>query len=262
MMTKTMSAISTDSLDNVLMTQNMSVTSTDSIDVYVTNVSQANNQLDETTVLPSQMSIESSLGCMDDSKLIKPVVQQDILVCHSDAKEMLEDENDEEISESTETDPTHPLTYRSQEDIPEENSEHSTKIDIDNARHRVGLKLIQSKACLITLLQPNDEGHLRDVEDWNFSSVATIDDKSFATLDEKSLPPDPSEESKLAEDSRQKAMIDELYRIKKKPKNNRKAAIDNDEEKPTDCFNTMMLQFFVKVFDQFSLNVLYNNKSF
>ena len=152
MMTKTMSAISTDSLDNVLMTQNMSVTSTDSIDVYVTNVSQANNQLDETTVLPSQMSIESSLGCMDDSKLRKPAVQQDILVCHSDAKEMLEDENDEEISESTETDPTHPLTYRSQEDIPEENSEHSTKIDVDNARHRVGLKFIQSKACLITLL--------------------------------------------------------------------------------------------------------------
>ena len=90
-------------------------------------------------------------------------------------------------------------------------------------------------------LQPTEEGNLRDIEDWNFSSVATIDDKS--------LPPEPLEESQLSADSRQKAMIDELYRIKKKPKDAKKAANDNDEEKPTDCFNTMMLQFFVKVFD-------------
>ena len=56
MMTKNMSAISTDSLDHVLMTQNMSVTSTDSLDHDVINISQANNQLDETTVLPAQVS--------------------------------------------------------------------------------------------------------------------------------------------------------------------------------------------------------------
>ena len=69
---------------------------------------------------------------MDDSKLIEPALQQDILVCKSDSKEILEDENDEEISESTETDPTHPLTYRSQDEI-NDNSEHSTNINSDTA---------------------------------------------------------------------------------------------------------------------------------
>ena len=82
----------------------------------------------------------------------------------------------------------------------------------------------------IIFAQPHDE-HLKQVEEWNFSSANTIDDRS------------------LIEDQRQKAAIDKMFKLKKKPKGQRMDELDHDDAGPTDCFNTVVLQFFVKVFD-------------
>ena len=79
---------------------------------------------------------------------MEPSLHQDILVCQSDSKEILEDENDEEISESTETDPTHPLTYRSQDEITD-NSEHSTNVD-PNTASKLKVSLIQLSVNIFT----------------------------------------------------------------------------------------------------------------
>ena len=84
------------------------------------------------------------------------------------------------------------------------------------------------------MFQGSQDDHLKDIEEWNFSSV---EDKSLAMTPEQ----------------RQQDMINNMFRINKKDKNARKNILKNgedDEEKSTsDCFNTMMLQFFVKVFD-------------
>ena len=69
------------------------------------------------------------------------------------------------------------------------------------------------------------------MEEWNFSSANTIDDRS------------------LIEDQRQKAAIDKMFKLKKKPKGQRMDDFDQDDAGPTDCFNTVVLQSFVKVFD-------------
>ena len=217
--------------------------------IYLSNMSQTNNQLDETTVLPSQVSLDVSIGCAESFENIidmsQPRVEQEILAAtanddheqhaanhetieasHDQDQDTLAATNDheplssikaddhdaevtEEISAATDTEPTHPLTART--------LDH----DEDHAEWSVDDK---------------DGGHLRDVDEWNFSSVATIDDHSITA------------------EERQQIIVDNLYRRKPKDKTKKKIknmnnSINQDEEKPTDCFNSLFLQFFVKVFD-------------
>lgn len=101
------------------------------------------------------------------------------------------------LPQDTDTEPTHPLTARSV-------SDHEDEHDIVN------------------------ESHLRDVEDWNFSSVATIDSHS------------------LTAEERQKIIIDNLYTRKEKEKPKKKIK-SSEDDKPTDCFNSLFLQLFDKV---------------
>ena len=83
-------------------------------------------------------------------------------------------------------------------------------------------------------LQEDTEGLLKDVEDWNFSSVMTLEDRS------------------LVEENRQKDMIDNIFKLKRKPKRSglsRMTDDDSEEGGSRDCFSTLFLQVFVKVFD-------------
>ena len=83
-------------------------------------------------------------------------------------------------------------------------------------------------------LQEDTEGLLKDVEEWNFSSVMTLEDRS------------------LVEENRQKDMIDNIFKLKRKPKRaglSRMTDDDSEEGGSRDCFSTLFLQVFVKVFD-------------
>ena len=176
---------------------------------YLGNMSQRNNQLDETTVMPSQVSLDVSIGCADSIENIidmnQPRMEQEILAATANDEDdhdkiVIEpDDVTEDNSAATDTEPTHPLTARSV-------SDHEDEHDIVN------------------------ESHLRDVEDWNFSSVATIDSHS------------------LTAEERQKIIIDNLYTRKEKEKPKKKIK-SSEDDKPTDCFNSLFLQLFVKVFD-------------
>merc|ERR1719323_1655616 len=113
-------------------------------------MSQTNNQLDETTVLPSQVSLDVSMGCAESFENIidmsQPRVEQEILAAtanddneqlaanretkeashdqdtlaatndHEPLSSIKADDHDaevtEEISAATDTEPTHPLTAR------------------------------------------------------------------------------------------------------------------------------------------------------
>ena len=82
--------------------------------------------------------------------------------------------------------------------------------------------------------QDDNEGLLKDVEEWNFSSVMTLEDRS------------------LVEENRQKDMIDNIFKLKRKPKRSglsRMTDDDSEEGGSRDCFSTLFLQVFVKVFD-------------
>ena len=82
--------------------------------------------------------------------------------------------------------------------------------------------------------QDDTEGLLKDVEEWNFSSVMTLDDRS------------------LVEEKKQKDMIDNIFKLKRKPKKaglSRMEDDDSEEGGSRDCFSSLFLQVFVKVFD-------------
>ena len=81
--------------------------------------------------------------------------------------------------------------------------------------------------------QDDTEGLLKDVEEWNFSSVMTLDDRS------------------LVEEKKQKDMIDNIFKLKRKPKKAGLSMEDDDSEEggSRDCFSSLFLQVFVKVFD-------------
>merc|ERR1740129_122638 len=115
----------------------------------------------------------------------------------------LHEESEEEESHGTETEPTtQPMTSHSEEE--ERREEEDT------------------------------EGLLKDVEEWNFSSVMTLDDRS------------------LVEEKKQKDMIDNIFKLKKKPKKaglSRMADDESEEGGSRDCFSSLFLQVFVKVFD-------------
>ena len=62
------------------------------------------------------------------------------------------------------------------------------------------------------------------------------------TLDDRSL----------VEEKKQKDMIDNIFKLKKKPKKaglSRTADDESEEGGSRDCFSTLFLQVFVKVFD-------------
>jgi len=115
----------------------------------------------------------------------------------------LHEESEEEESHGTETEPTtQPMTSHSEEE--ERREEEDT------------------------------EGLLKDVEEWNFSSVMTLDDRS------------------LVEEKKQKDMIDNIFKLKRKPKKaglSRMADDESEEGGSRDCFSSLFLQVFVKVFD-------------
>ena len=110
----------------------------------MTNVSQTNNQLDETLVLPPQVQLE----CLREHEA--PSERQTIklqLVGQAEEGSVPEEEKEEE-SHGTEV-TTHPLTARTLED--------RDSLDGDSI---------------------SQDERVRNIEDWNFSSVQTVDDKS------------------------------------------------------------------------------------
>merc|ERR1719362_2118746 len=115
----------------------------------------------------------------------------------------LQEESEEEESQGTETEPTtQPMTSRSEEEARRE--------------------------------EDDTEGLLKDVEEWNFSSVMTLDDRS------------------LVEEKKQKDMIDNIFKLQRKPKKaglSRMADDESEEGGSRDCFSSLFLQVFVKVFD-------------
>merc|ERR1719362_57945 len=131
--------------------------------------------------------------------------QQELDLDKNIGKDMgeLQVESEEEESQGTETEPTtQPMTSRSEEE--ERREEDDT------------------------------EGLLKDVEEWNFSSVMTLDDRS------------------LVEEKKQKDMIDNIFKLKRKPKKaglSRMADDESEEGGSRDCFSSLFLQVFVKVFD-------------
>merc|ERR1712045_667850 len=115
--------------------------------------------------------------------------------------DLQEESEEEEESQGTETEPTtQPMTSRSEDE--ERRDEDDT------------------------------EGLLKDVEEWNFSSVMTLDDRS------------------LVEEKKQKDMIDNIFKLKRKPKKaglSRMEDDDSEEGGSRDCFSSLFLQVFVKV---------------
>merc|ERR1719210_2382857 len=130
--------------------------------IYLSNMSQTNNQLDETTVLPSQVSLDVSIGCAESFENIidmsQPRVEQEILAAtanddheqHAANHETIEaihdqdqdtlssikaDDHDaevtEEISAATDTEPTHPLTARTLD----HDDDHEWSVDDKDGGH-------------------------------------------------------------------------------------------------------------------------------
>ena len=163
----------------------------------------------------------------------EPTVQQEILVTNEapERNEIVADENEEEEeSQATETEPTtHQLTHRSTEDDTEDKMDKWVSI---KSKPFPLFYFYDYPVYFTKYFQGSQDDHLKDIEEWNFSSV---EDKSLAVTPEQ----------------RQQEMINNMFRIKKKDKVRRNTVgNDEDDEKATsDCFNNMMLQFFVKVFD-------------
>merc|ERR1719471_2143189 len=161
----------------------------------MTNVSQTNNQLDETLVLPPQVQLE----CLREHE--EPSERQTIklqLVGQADTEGQTEDgsvpeEEKEEESHGTEVS-THPLTARTLED--------RDSLDGDSI---------------------SQDERVRNIEDWNFSSVQTVDDKSV-------------------DEDHQKQLIEKMFK-RQNPTN------DLEENNSSGCFSSWMLPLFVKVFD-------------
>ena len=191
-------------------TTNVSQAVNESTDfMNMTNVSQTNNQLDETLVLPPQVQLE----CLREHE--EPSERQTIklqLVGQADTEGQAEDgsvpeEEKEEESHGTEV-TTHPLTARTLED--------RDSLDGDSIQ---------------------DE-RVRNIEDWNFSSVQTVDDKSVDEV--RSSLSDEGSDS-LVQDH-QKQLIEKMFK-RQNPTN------DLEDNNSSGCFSSWMLPLFVKVFD-------------
>jgi len=319
---------------------NLSMTSRDSRDSVVdteevdfaANVSQTNNQLDETTVLPTQVQVDSPEYSLNETigNIIEPKIQHEILVASTKSDENMEESNEEntfqnedkdvtkpetedninvktvevteeppdidleknvvenigdiqgeskeEESQRTEIEPTQPMTnhYENEDSreagdtermdvaMPDSEANVSTNKVVTEERQEIDLdknigkdigelqEESEEEESQGTETEPttqpmtsrseeeerrdedDTEGLLKDVEEWNFSSVMTLDDRS------------------LVEEKKQKDMIDNIFKLKRKPKKaglSRMADDESEEGGSRDCFSSLFLQVFVKVFD-------------
>ena len=139
-----------DSLDTLTIT-NVSQAVNESLDTLnVTNVSQANNQLDETLVLPTRVPLVSLGGSEQPGLETSLLVGQPEAQAEPDVDSVQLDEKEtSEESQGTEA-TTHPLTERTLED--------RDSLDGDTF---------------------SQDERIKNIEDWNFSSVQTVDDKSI-----------------------------------------------------------------------------------
>ena len=195
-------------------TTNVSQAVNESTDfLNMTNVSQTNNQLDETLVLPPQVQLE----CLREHD--EPLERQTLklqLVGKAGTEDQAEDDSvpeDEkdggEESHGTEV-TTHPLTARTLED--------RDSLDGDSI---------------------SQDERVRNLEDWNFSSVQTVDDKSVDEV-RSSLSDEGSDN--LLQDH-QKQLIEKMFK-RQNPTNELEEANNS-----SGCFSSWMLPLFVKVFD-------------
>jgi len=235
-----------------------SVVDTEEVD-FATNVSQTNKQLDETIVTPTQVQVDSPEYSLSESvgDIIEPKIQLEILVASTKSEETMEESKEKNIVQNEAKEVTTPELEDKIDVDTEEVTEEQPEIDLDknicgDVREREnqeeseeeesqGTETEQSTQPMTSRAEDEDkrleddtEGLLKDVEEWNFSSVMTLDDRS------------------LVEEKKQKDMIDNIFKLKKKPKKaglSRTADDESEEGGSRDCFSTLFLQVFVKVFD-------------
>ena len=204
----------------------------DSLDTTaITNLSQANNQLDETLVFPSQVRTKYNKMSRDESDDVLGQVPLEsssgdphsqvgretlTLLAQSGPDTVQEDEREDSEVEETEgtiTTSTHPLTARTSEDKDSLDGEES-----------------------------EGERRFRNIEEWNFSSVQTVDEKS---VDEVCFVTSlgPSCVFTISCQDHQNGLIEKIFRRGKIP------AEADEVDKSPGCFSSWMLPFFVKVFD-------------